>query len=140
MQNMQNNQDIVCLAPGHKLGMEDAQARGRARTRGTGSLAGPRNPVFSAPCARAETYLRALVLALGTDGAWLALVHGREGVKLHVAVGALCNAGDVHAWQNSLSLWTCSPATHRVLIINDTTLDARRVFVTSRPCGRARQG
>ena len=78
---------------------------------------------------RAETYLRALVLALGTDGAWLALVHGREGVKLHVAVGDLCKAGDVHAWQNSLSLWTCSPATHRVLIINDTTLDARRVPV-----------
>ena len=97
-------------------------------------------PCIQRPCACAETYLRALVLALGTDGAWLALVHGREGVKLHVAVGALCNAGDVHAWQNSLSLWTCSPATHRVLIINDTTLDARRVFVTLRPCGRARQG
>ena len=70
--------------------------------------------------------------ALGVDGAWLALVHGHKGVRLYAAVGSLCAAGEVHAWQNSLSLWTCSPATHRVLAIDDTTLDARRV-----PCTRA---
>ncbi|KAK9841052.1 hypothetical protein WJX81_007873 [Elliptochloris bilobata] len=85
---------------------------------------------------RLETYLRALVLALGTDGAWLALVHGREGVRLFAAVGPLCGVGEVHGWQNSLSLWTCSPATHRVLVIEDTTLDARvwdSVLVTQEP-------
>ena len=78
---------------------------------------------------RAETYLRSLVVALGTSGAWVALVEGREGVKLHSAVGPLCGVGEVHGWQNSLSLWTCSPATHRVLLIEDTTEDARRVRV-----------
>ena len=89
----------------------------------------PHHPNGSAR-ARAETYLRVLQRALGVDGAWLALVHGHKGVRLYAAVGSLCAAGEVHAWQNSLSLWTCSPATHRVLAIDDTTLDARRA-----PCG-----
>ena len=76
--------------------------------------------------ARAETYLRVLQQALGVDGAWLAIVHGHKGVRLYTAVGSLCSTGEVHAWQDSLSLWTCSSATHRVLAIDDTTLDARR--------------
>ncbi len=92
-------------------------------------------PLTCEPCA--ETYLRSLVVALGTSGAWVALVEGREGVRLHSAVGPLCGVGEVHGWQNSLSLWTCSPATHRVLLIEDTTEDARRVLDAQLcTCGR----
>jgi hypothetical protein len=75
---------------------------------------------------RAGKYLQTLTTALGTCGSWLAILEGRKGVKLYSAVGPLCGVGEVHGWSNSLSLWTCSPATHRVLVIDDTTADARR--------------
>jgi len=75
---------------------------------------------------RAGKYLQTLTTALGTCGSWLAILEGRKGVKLYSAVGLLCGVGEVHGWSNSLSLWTCSPATHRVLVIDDTTADARR--------------
>ncbi len=74
---------------------------------------------------RAGKYLQTLAMALDTGSSWLAILEGRKGVKLFSAVGPLCSVGDIHGWQNSLSLWTCSPAMHRMLVINNTTIDAR---------------
>jgi len=74
---------------------------------------------------RAGKYLQTLATALDTGSSWLAILEGRKGVKLFSAVGPLCGVGEIHGWQNSLSLWTCSPAMHRMLVINNTTIDAR---------------